>query len=564
MLTDTQIQASIPIKVSPTLGPAGRPWFAAVMWLGLAAGIVCVFGNAFVAMWRYHWFPAWDRANLGLYDRLVQGESYYTHAPLVPVVAGIIALLLIRHTSIRIRPRPILGCILLAACLGLDVLSATLHVQFVQGFAFVGVVAALVVTFWGFPALARLWFPILFLLAMMPVPPMVIAQLNFKLKLLAADVGVWLANHSGMLAERTGSTLLLPDGKEMVVGSACSGLRSLITLLSFGALYPFVSRLRGWWRLLLFASVVPVAIVSNCLRIWLLITVATFASVQAATGWFHDLSGVLIFVFALVMLLMVEKAILAILRAFGRWDGPLPLFHDVRRSDADAGQGLRILHAASSLRGVVALILVALSAMAVMSVNGRQDGPNETLFARASLPEVLQVNSSEYVGQDHDLDEGTLTILRTRDYVMRKYAARDSASGADAVDVCITYGRGDRRASHPPDVCLEGGGASIIAKGQLSFPVPGVGTSVNCAELVLQRGTQKEYCLYTYKCGKEYTCNWYMQQVATLTSALLQNDAGVGLVRITTVVDGNDVAQARSRSVAFMTSVVVQIHSRLP
>jgi EpsI family protein len=170
----------------------------------------------------------------------------------------------------------------------------------------------------------------------------------------------------------------------------------------------------------------------------------------------------------------------------------------------------------------------------------------------------------EYVGQDHDLDEGTLTILRTRDYVMRKYAARDSSARDEAMDVCITYGRGDRRASHPPDVCLEGGGASIVAKGQVCFPVAGVSGAVNCAELVLQRGSQKEYCLYTYKCGKEYTCNWYLQQLTTLTSALLQNEAGVGLVRITTTVDGNDVAKARSRSIAFMTTVVEQIHSRLP
>ncbi|GAH80670.1 unnamed protein product, partial [marine sediment metagenome] len=243
-------------------------------------------------------------------DRLVEGESYYTHAPLVPLASVVIGWLLLRYTKVAVRPSPVLGGLLLAGSLLVHLLSCFVGVQFVQGFAFIGVVAGLVLCLWGSSVLRRLWFPIAILVFMTPLPPMAIAQMNFRLKMLAADWGVTVATFLGAASEHAGSRILLDGGKEMLVGNVCSGLRTLISLLGFGAIYAYVCRLRGWWRMGLFAMTVPVAIASNGLRITALILVAHLIDVPAATGWFHDISGVLVFVFAFLFMFGLERLVL--------------------------------------------------------------------------------------------------------------------------------------------------------------------------------------------------------------------------------------------------------------
>jgi len=155
----------------------GRRWaLVLIAWALLLGGLAAAFGNAFWCMWNYHWFPAWHRNGLGLYDRLVEGESYYTHAPLVAVVSAIIGYLLLRYTKITARPKPVLGAVVLALSLLIQLASCLVDIQFVQGFAFIGVVVGVVLSFWGLSVLRRLWFPIAILAFMMPLPPMVIAQ----------------------------------------------------------------------------------------------------------------------------------------------------------------------------------------------------------------------------------------------------------------------------------------------------------------------------------------------------------------------------------------------------
>ena len=140
-----------------TTKDTNRPtWRTAVLWVVLLVGLGLSFGYNFAEMW-VRWFPAWHHADWGVYKRLMEGESYYTHAPLVPLVSLIIAVLLIRHTHIPVRPSarwglPVLGVFLLG-----HMLACLARVNFASGFAFIGVLAGLVLLLWGPRALRRLW-----------------------------------------------------------------------------------------------------------------------------------------------------------------------------------------------------------------------------------------------------------------------------------------------------------------------------------------------------------------------------------------------------------------------
>ena len=120
-----------------------RKWPIALAWLLLAAALVVGFEHNFWEMWQ-RWFPAWRHADWSLYDRLVEGESYYTHGPLVPLVFLVMVLLLIRHTSIRVKPSPVAGGVLLGLSLLLHLTACLARVNFASGFAFIGALAGLV------------------------------------------------------------------------------------------------------------------------------------------------------------------------------------------------------------------------------------------------------------------------------------------------------------------------------------------------------------------------------------------------------------------------------------
>jgi len=114
------------------------------------------------------------------------------------------------------------------------------------------------------------------------------------------------------------------------------------------------------------------------------------------------------------------------------------------------------------------------------------------------------------------LDERTLTILETRDYLYREYACPT----AQPVDFCVIFSEDNRKGTHPPDLCLEaarrdhGQGAMSQSKGR--WPRR---RALPRADRPGRAGTY--YFLYTYKCGREYTQSFLRQQYTIFANGLL-------------------------------------------
>jgi len=538
-----------------------RGWRTGAAWGLLAVGLIAAFAHNFWEMW-HRWFPAWRNRRWSLYDRFVEGESYYTHGPLVLVVSLLIVILLIRHTRIPARPSRRAGWIVLGLGLLVHLASCLARINFISCFAFIGVLAGLILLLWGTAALRRLWFPLAFLAFMVPLPEVSIAQLNFRLKMIAANWGVALANAAGVITERSGNRVFLQGEKSLVIANICNGLRTLISLLAFGALYAYVCRLRGLWRIGLFAMSVPVAVVSNSLRIVALIVVADVWTVEAATGAFHDASGLMIFVLAFGLMFGLERLVLGVRRLVGVPAKVVPLFDGVLRTDADASQWPRLVRAGAGRAGGVAAVVVCLGAGGAWWLNRSVPTAwNEQMAAKA-LPKSLKVDGQVWRGFDRPLDARTLTVLETSDYVNRQYVG----VGAEAVDFCVIFSQDNRKGTHPPDLCLEGGGQDIIGKNDVR--IPGVvgrrgPISLPCRELIVQSRHRLQHYLYTYKCGDTYTRSFWRQQFVIFTNGLLNRNAAGALIRVSTPATG-DLEAARQRSRAFLRVVVSHLDRNLP
>ena len=547
----------------------GHRWRGLLVWALLVFALVIGSANNFREMW-IRWYPAWRRSGLGLYERLIQGQSYYSHGPLVPLVSLLIAWLLIRKTKIPVRPSPKLGFTVLAASLLVHVASCLARVNFTGCFALIGVLAGIILILWGTTAVRRLWFPLAFLAFMVPLPEVSIARLNFRLKMLAAQWGVGLANLLGVIVERSGNQVYIAGGdllaahKTLVIANVCNGLRTLITVIGFGAIYAYVCRLQGVWRLALFAMSVPVALVANSIRIVGLIVVADIWDEKVATGWFHDFSGAMIFVLAFLMMFGVERLIQWFLSLRGKRPEGKELFADVRRGPEDEGQVARLREAAGTRRGWVLMVLVTLSAATAVWLNRVVPPATDMAVVGRAVPRVLTVGGRQWTGYDFPLDENTLTILETPDYVCRQYAA----VGEPDVEFTAIFSRDNRKGIHPPDLCLAGGGSGIVGKGEvLVARVDGRG-GIDCRELITQAGSRKQYFLYFYKCGDAYTASFWKQQWVILWNGLLDRNAAGALIRVSTAVPGNgddnDIASARRLSTAFVRAIIPHLDRALP
>jgi exosortase len=169
------------------------------------------------------------------------------------------------------------------------------------------------VLFWlGREVFARLATPLLFLLFMVPIPAIVYEAVAFPLKLLVSRLSVDGLKAMGVMVLREGNIIMFPNISLEVV-DACSGLRSLTSLLALGTAYSLIFCRSHWQRLLLVASTVPIAVLANVIRVTGTGLLARHIGAGAAEGFFHEFTGLVIFMLALAMLFGLHQ----VLRRFG-------------------------------------------------------------------------------------------------------------------------------------------------------------------------------------------------------------------------------------------------------
>jgi exosortase len=141
---------------------------------------------------------------------------------------------------------------------------------------------------------------------MIPLPLALIASLSFRLKIFAAQVATKIINMVGIQAVREGSIIRTMHAT-LMVEDPCSGIRSLVALISLGALAAYFSNLSRPRKAILFASSIPIAVGTNIIRITALGLVSEIYGEKYGTGIFHDTMGILVFVFAFLGLMLVQK-----------------------------------------------------------------------------------------------------------------------------------------------------------------------------------------------------------------------------------------------------------------
>jgi len=138
---------------------------------------------------------------------------------------------------------------------------------------------------------------------MIPLPSVFYNDLTFRLKLLASIISSKLLALIGMAVFREGNIIHLNKTSLQVI-DACSGLRSLISLLALAVLFAYFTQKSIWKRLSLVLLTIPITIFSNSCRLTVTAILVDRIGPQATEGFFHILTGIIMFVIALVLLML--------------------------------------------------------------------------------------------------------------------------------------------------------------------------------------------------------------------------------------------------------------------
>lgn len=240
-------------------------------------------------------------------------DDNYSHGFLVIPIAGYLAWERRRHLQ-RAPVQPHASGALLVAASLLIYLAGVLGAElFLTRVSLIGVVAGTVVFLFGYRHARVLALPIGFLLLMIPPPAIVFNQMTLPLQLAASQLGEGIIAAAGVPVLREGNVLHLPS-RSLEVIEACSGIRSLISLLMLAILLGCFTERRVGARMVIAVAAVPIAIIANAARVAGTGLASEWVSPAAADGFFHNFSGWVVFVVATAGLLLVQRA----LTYFGR------------------------------------------------------------------------------------------------------------------------------------------------------------------------------------------------------------------------------------------------------
>jgi exosortase len=262
-------------------------------------------------------------------------DENYSHGLLIPFIIGFILWSEREHLR-RAAQHPAVwwgGAAILCALMALWVGTAGAEL-YAQRLSLVLMLAGITLYFWGFKLLRMALVPLALLLLAIPIPAIVFNKIAFPLQLFASRCAVWAMRVFDIPVLRQGNVIeLMPLGaketKKLEVVEACSGIRSLMTLVTLAVVFAYfthpsdggtadkngggsgggwlsqLKRYSFWRSLIIVLSAVPIAILTNAMRVSGTGVLSRYYGTKVADGFFHSFSGWVIYIVAFLLLFAV-------------------------------------------------------------------------------------------------------------------------------------------------------------------------------------------------------------------------------------------------------------------
>jgi exosortase len=212
-----------------------------------------------------------------------------------------------RFLAAEIRPSA-LGLVVVAGSLLLLMAGILGSELFTTRVSIIGTLVGVLLFLFGWGRLRVLAFPVAVLLLMIPIPSIIFNQIAFPLQIFASRVGESALELSNIPVLREGTVLILAN-TTLEVAEACSGIRSLVSLITLAIVFGYFSDTRAWVRTLIAVSAVPIAVLTNGARVAGTGIAAYHYGAGVAEGFIHEFAGWLVFVAAFALLALLQQLI---------------------------------------------------------------------------------------------------------------------------------------------------------------------------------------------------------------------------------------------------------------
>ncbi len=478
----------------------------------------------------------------------------YNHGYLIPVVALYLALL---KGEALASLRPGLrgarsGILILLAGLGLLFVGELSAVYAITQYAFLVSLIGLVILSYGWVGAKILWAPLIYLFFMIPLPNFLYNNLSSELQLLSSQFGVAFLRLVGVSVYLEGNVIDLGEF-QLQVAEACSGLRYLFPLMSFGFLCAFLYNGKIWQKVFIFLSTIPITLFMNSFRIGVIGVLVEHYGIAMARGFLHDFEGWFIFM-ACVGILFLEMSCFAF---FGKkqladvFDVRVPPLSDFKAFVPESGPK----HSTWALVGLFALIGFSLSGL---------ESREEIIPTSPSLSS-FPLRVDEWRGSEVGIEQVYLDELKLDEYVLARYAREQDPV---PIELYVAYYGSQRKGAsvHSPKACLPGGGWKIDEFDQRELTNIGpFGEPLSVNRSVISMGTSRQLVYYWFQQRGRRMTNEYLVKWFIFWDAITMNRTDGALVRlVATVPERADIQEFDAKLQEFLRAVNPQLSYFLP
>jgi len=205
--------------------------------------------------------------------------------------------------------RNVLGGVLLAFALLLYVLGRSQEILIFEVGSQILILTSIVLLTLGSRALKKLWFPLFFLIFMLPLPGTLVDALTLPMKIAVSNVAEMILYNLDYPIARSGVILQIGYYK-LLVADACAGLHTVFTLEAMGLLYLHLIKRDSFARNVSLAILIlPISFFANTVRVMILVLVTYHYGDEVGQGFIHDFAGLVLFGVALVLIIFVDTTI---------------------------------------------------------------------------------------------------------------------------------------------------------------------------------------------------------------------------------------------------------------
>lgn len=479
----------------------------------------------------------------------------YSHGPLIPLVAGYLILRELRdNTQSRDSGSEVPGLLVVLFGLVVGLLGNVTQIPYFITYGLLISLGGMILLVAGYRRGLKFWAAWVYLLFMLPLPNAAYWQLSTKLQFISSSIGVDFIRMMDVPVFLEGNIIDLGVYK-LQVAEACSGLRYLFPLASFGFLFAVLYQGPFWHRALLFLSSLPITVFMNSLRIGVIGVMVDSYGIEQAEGFLHWFEGWVIFL-ACMLILLAEAWLLQRLVK-----NPKSALAMLDLDSAGVIAPLKRIFSITSSRIMSAIAVISLVAGLTWTLLPK---PQSVVPDHKPLA-MFPLEFGDWRGEAFRHNPEIEQTLAADDYLSAFYRNPDgkhSVSLFSAFYNSTTDGSG----IHSPEICIPGSGWEVSQWRKYQVPLAaGTRNQLQVNRALIQKGQDRQIVYYWFEMRGKSFASEYQAKFSTVWDSMTMRRADGALVRvITPLLPGELEADGDARLAKFLPDALTVLPEFIP